>query len=58
MIVLACVPPVWRRVMDPRVLAHYEGDLTRANIHPAQAREDPGAVRDPVTRPKKSRHPR
>ena len=34
MIVLALVPPVWRRVMDPRVLAHFDGDVTRANISP------------------------
>jgi len=34
MIVLAVVPPVWRRVMDPRVIAHYDGDVTRANINP------------------------
>src|SRR4051794_6838740 len=34
MVVLACVPPLWRRVMDPRLSAHYGGDLTRANIHP------------------------
>ena len=34
MIVLAAVPPLWRRVMDPRVIAHYGGDVTRANIHP------------------------
>ncbi len=34
MIVLAVVPPLWRRVMDPRVLDHYDGDVTRANIHP------------------------
>jgi alkane 1-monooxygenase len=39
MIALALVPPLWRRVMDPRVLAHYEGDVTRANLHPrARAR--------------------
>ena len=36
MIVLAVVPPLWRRVIDPRVLAHYGGDVTRANIHPPQ----------------------
>jgi alkane 1-monooxygenase len=36
MIVLAIVPPLWRRVMDPRVVAHYGGDVTRANIHPAK----------------------
>ena len=34
MIGLAYFPPVWRRVMDHRVLAHYDGDITRANIHP------------------------
>nr|WP_235900384.1 alkane 1-monooxygenase [Lolliginicoccus suaedae] len=34
MIVLAYFPPLWRRVMDKRVLAHYNGDITKANIHP------------------------
>jgi alkane 1-monooxygenase len=34
MIVLAYATPLWRRVMDPKVVAHYEGDVTRANIHP------------------------
>jgi alkane 1-monooxygenase len=34
MIVLAAIPPLWRRVIDPRLLAHYEGDLDRANIAP------------------------
>jgi alkane 1-monooxygenase len=34
MIGLAYFPPLWRRVMDHRVLAHYDGDITRANIHP------------------------
>ncbi len=34
MIVLALVPPLWRRVMDPRVVAHVAGDLTRANLDP------------------------
>ncbi len=34
MIVLAAVPPVWRRVMDPRVVAHFGGDLSRANLSP------------------------
>jgi alkane 1-monooxygenase len=27
-------PPVWRRLMDHRVLEHYAGDITRANIQP------------------------
>jgi alkane 1-monooxygenase len=34
MIVLAAVPPLWRRVMDRRLLAHYGGELARANIAP------------------------
>ncbi len=34
MILLAYFPPIWRKVMDKRVLAHYDGDITRANIHP------------------------
>ena len=35
MIGLAYLPPVWRRVMDHRVVDHYDGDLTRANLHPS-----------------------
>ena len=27
-------PPLWRRLMDHRVLEHYGGDITRANIQP------------------------
>jgi alkane 1-monooxygenase len=34
MIVLCYVPPLWRKVMDRRVLAHYGGDVTQANIDP------------------------
>jgi alkane 1-monooxygenase len=34
MILLALVPPLWRRVMDPRVLAHVGGDMSRANLDP------------------------
>jgi alkane 1-monooxygenase len=34
MIVVALVPPVWRAMMDRKVLAHYDGDVTLANIHP------------------------
>ena len=34
MLVLAMVPPLWRVVMDKRVIAHYNGDLSRINIHP------------------------
>ncbi|WP_324198909.1 alkane 1-monooxygenase [Nocardia amamiensis] len=38
MIVFAAVPPLWRWVMDKRVLAHYGGDLTLANIQPRKRR--------------------
>jgi alkane 1-monooxygenase len=39
MIVLALCPPFWRRIMDPKVIAHYGGDLSLANVHrPALAR--------------------
>jgi alkane 1-monooxygenase len=34
MILLAYFPPLWRRVMDKRVMAHYGGDLTLANVQP------------------------
>lgn len=34
MIVWAYVPYLWRRRMDHRVLKHYSGDITLANIHP------------------------
>jgi alkane 1-monooxygenase len=36
MIVLALIPPVWRRVMDPRVLNHFHGDISLANIQPGK----------------------
>ncbi|MBH0775767.1 alkane 1-monooxygenase [Nocardia bovistercoris] len=38
MIVLAAIPPLWRSVMDKRVLAHYEGDITKANVLPRKRR--------------------
>jgi alkane 1-monooxygenase len=39
MILTAVIPPLWRATMDHRVLDHYGGDVTRANIHPrARAR--------------------
>ena len=34
MIVLALIPPVYRRVMDRRVYEHFDGDLSYANIQP------------------------
>jgi alkane 1-monooxygenase len=38
MIVVAAFPPLWRRMMDRRVLDHYQGDVARANVSP-RARE-------------------
>ena len=40
MLLLALVPPLWHRVMDPRVLAHYGGDATLANRVPGDAAGD------------------
>jgi len=34
MILLALVPALWRRVMDPRAVAHLGGDVSLANISP------------------------
>jgi len=34
-IMLAYVPPLWFRVMNPRVVAHYRGDMAQSNIRPA-----------------------
>jgi alkane 1-monooxygenase len=34
MILLAVIPPIWQRVMDDRVLAHYNGQLALANVKP------------------------
>ncbi len=39
MILLAMCPPLWRRVMDHRLLDHYRGDVTRANIQPRAERK-------------------
>ncbi|MDX6604974.1 MAG: alkane 1-monooxygenase [Solirubrobacterales bacterium] len=34
MIVLAWFPPLWRRVMDPRLIEHFDGEVSRANVQP------------------------
>ena len=47
MIGLAWFPPLWRRVMDPRLVDHFDGDLTQANIQPgkrARVLGGPGAA--------------
>ncbi|MEY9966893.1 hypothetical protein ABIA33_004958 [Streptacidiphilus sp. MAP12-16] len=33
-IVVAAFPPLWRRMMDRRVLEHYNGDYWLANVTP------------------------
>jgi alkane 1-monooxygenase len=35
MITVAYFPPLWFALMNKRVVQHYKGDLSRANIHPA-----------------------
>ncbi len=39
MISLTYFPPLWRKVMDHRVLSHYNGDITRVNLHPRRRRQ-------------------
>jgi alkane 1-monooxygenase len=34
MLMVAAIPPLWRRIMDRRVLAHYDGDIRLAALHP------------------------
>ena len=55
MILLAMIPPVWRRVMDHRVLEHYQGDLTLRQHRPRArarvlARYGAPATRQPALR--------
>ncbi|ADG97247.1 Alkane 1-monooxygenase [Segniliparus rotundus DSM 44985] len=53
MITLAYFPPLWRRVMDHRVVEHYNGDLTLANLQPGKREKllarypSPSAGEDP-----------
>ena len=34
MFLLAYVPPLWYRVMDPKVLELVDGDRSKVNLHP------------------------
>ncbi|MDQ2726005.1 MAG: alkane 1-monooxygenase [Actinomycetota bacterium] len=36
MILIAYFPPLWRKVMDHRVVSHYDGDMTKAGIQPSK----------------------
>jgi alkane 1-monooxygenase len=39
MAVVALITPLWRRIMDPKVIAHYGGKAELANIHPAKRKK-------------------
>lgn len=36
LIILALFPPLWRRIIDPRLLEHYDYDLSRINVLPGK----------------------
>ena len=62
MIVLAIVPAVWRRVMDQRVVSHFGGDVSLANISPRKrekylARYAAGLARTPRSRSARTSRP-
>ena len=48
MFLVALVPGLWRRVMDPRVLAHVGGELASVNCGPPEAGDD-SAAGDPIS---------
>ncbi|MEV0342438.1 alkane 1-monooxygenase [Nocardia sp. NPDC050713] len=53
MVVLAAIPPLWRAVMDHRVLAHYNGDMTLVNRKsPAKSKGKPPSKRTPTPGPR------
>ena len=39
MTVIAMVPPLWRHIMDPKVIAHYGGNTALANVHPSKRKK-------------------
>jgi alkane 1-monooxygenase len=49
MIVAAAIPPLWRRIMDRRLLEHYQGDLSQINIHPRTRRRVLARYGTPIT---------
>ncbi|HWX87549.1 MAG TPA: alkane 1-monooxygenase [Solirubrobacteraceae bacterium] len=48
MIVAAAIPPLWRRIMDRRLIAHYQGDFSQMNIHPRTRRRVLARYSSPV----------
>jgi alkane 1-monooxygenase len=51
MILIAAIPPLWRRIMDRRLLAHYGHEVTRANINPRARRRVLARYGTPATAP-------
>lgn len=51
MFLLSYVPPLWYRVMDPKVLTLVDGDISRVNLDPSWARKHGirGSKAQPVT---------
>lgn len=39
MAVVAMLTPLWRRIMDPKVIAHYGGKAALANVHPSSRKK-------------------
>jgi alkane 1-monooxygenase len=39
MFLIAFIPPLWYRIMDPKVLAHADKDISRINMDPARSEE-------------------
>lgn len=39
MVVIAPITPLWRQIMDPKVIAHYGGDLSLANVHSSKRKK-------------------
>jgi alkane 1-monooxygenase len=49
MIVAAAIPPLWRRIMDRRLIEHYDGDFSQMNIHPRTRRRVLARYGSPAT---------
>jgi alkane 1-monooxygenase len=39
MFLIAFIPPLWYRIMDRKVLAHADNDISRINMDPARSEE-------------------
>jgi len=39
MAVVALITPLWRRLVDPKVIAHYRGNRSFANVHPSERKK-------------------